>query len=71
MGVPLDEIERQLTEAAELNVVGTLNDNMYLIMVKGALVALPTPPAPAHIAVLRQVQPIDRGLGRQVNVYLG
>jgi|EP00966_Prymnesium_polylepis_P137532 hypothetical protein len=35
MGATLDDIEVQLTEAAALYLVGTVNPSMYAIMVKG------------------------------------
>ena len=52
----LAAIERQLTEAAELHLTGMLSEALYVASVRGALVGLPTPAAPRHIAVLNRLK---------------
>ena len=52
----LAAIERQLTEAAELHLTGTLSEGLYVAAVHGAVVALPTPAAPKHITVLKRLK---------------
>eukprot|EP00966_Prymnesium_polylepis_P324515 7380553-Prymnesium_polylepis.2 len=52
----LAAIERQLTEAAELHLMGTLTEELYVASVRGALAALPMPAAPKHIAVLKRLK---------------
>ena len=52
----LAAIERQLTDAAELHLMGTLTEELYVASVRGALAALPMPAAPKHIAVLKRLK---------------
>ena len=52
----LAAIERQLSEAAELHLTGMLSEALYVASVRGALVGLPTPAAPRHIAVLKRLK---------------
>ena len=52
----LAAIERQLTEAAELHLTGTLTEGLYVAAVHGAVAALPTPAAPKHITVLKRLK---------------
>ena len=42
----LNSIEQQLTEAAELQLTGTITEELYVSMVRGAIAVLPTPAAP-------------------------
>ena len=52
----LNSIEQQLTEAAELQLTGTITEELYVSMVRGAIAVLPTPAAPSHIPVLKRLQ---------------
>ena len=48
----LDSIEEQLTQAAELQLIGAVTQALYVSTLRGALAVLPMPLAPEHIKVL-------------------
>ena len=50
----LDAIEKRLTEAAELQIAGTITEDLYISLLCGSLIALPTPQAPEHVLVLNK-----------------
>ena len=52
----LASIEKELVEAEEMHLSGTLTDALHAAMVRGSLALLPMPPAPGHIAVLKRLK---------------
>ena len=55
-GAVLTGIERQLTQAAEMQLTGRLSDELYLSLVRGALALLPMLETPKHIVVLKALK---------------
>ena len=43
-------------EAAELQIAGTVSEDLYISLLRGSLVALPTPQAPEHVLVLKRLK---------------
>ena len=52
----LDAVEKRLTEAAELQIAGTIGEDLYISLLRGSLIALPRPQAPGHIPVLKRLK---------------
>jgi hypothetical protein len=52
----LSSIERQLTAAAELHFMGSMNEELYISTLRGTLAGLPMLEAPRHIAVLKHLK---------------
>ena len=55
-GTVLDGIERQLTQAAEMQLTGALSDELYVSVVRGALRLVPMLERPQHIVVLKALK---------------
>ena len=52
----LAKIERQLTQAAEMQLAGSLSEELYSAVIRGALAMLPYLETPRHIVVLKALK---------------